>query len=70
MQQKARNDDAMGAISKAVWITEGGSWGIRAGRVSAALQGFPASMYQDVSGAHKSHMTRAVFRRGAVLQMQ
>lgn len=65
MQQEARNDDAMRAISKAVWINEGGSWGIRAGRVSAALQGFPAPMYQDVSGVHKSHMTRAVFRRGA-----
>lgn len=65
MQQEAQNDDAVRVISKAVWINEGGSWGIRAGRVSAALQGFPAPMYQDVSGAHKSHMTRAVCRRGA-----
>ena len=43
MQQKVRNDDAMRAISKAVWINEGGSWGIRAGRVSAALQGFQST---------------------------
>jgi hypothetical protein len=42
-------------------MNEGGRWGIRARRVSAALQGFPAPMYQDVSGAHKSPMTRAVF---------